>query len=225
MTARRPSTRPATTQPAPATPAAKDQAARAATPAATDLAARAATPAAMNEAARARAADRGPDPATPDGVDRIIEQWRTERPDLDTTAMAVFGRIFRLSRIAGDAVEQAYSRHGIGRPEFDVLATLRRSGEPFQLSPGALAASMMLSTGGTTARLDRLERAGMVVRLPSRTDRRSLQVQLTKKGRDVIDQAVGAGLAEQRRLLAHLPAAKQRQLADLLREALAPREA
>ena len=160
----------------------------------------------------------------PDGVDRIIDQWRLERPDLDTTAMAVFGRIFRLSRLAGDAVEHAYATYGIGRPEFDVLATLRRAGEPFQLSPGALAASMMLSTGGTTARLDRLERAGLIVRLPSPTDRRSVLVQLTKKGRDIIDHAVGAGLAEQRRLLAHLPAGKQKQLADLLREALAPRE-
>ncbi|MEV4709233.1 MarR family transcriptional regulator [Actinoplanes sp. NPDC049316] len=161
--------------------------------------------------------------STTDGVDRIIDQWRAERPDLDTTAMAVFGRIFRLSRLAGDAVEQAYAPYGIGRPEFDVLATLRRAGEPFQLSPGALAASMMLSTGGTTARLDRLERAGLVVRLPSPTDRRSVQVQLTTKGRDVIDQAVGAGLAEQRRLLSHLPPGKQKQLADLLRETLAPR--
>lgn len=160
-------------------------------------------------------------PSTQDGVDRIIEQWQTERPDLDTTAMAVFGRIFRLSRIAGDAVERAYSHSGIGRPEFDVLATLRRAGEPFQLSPGALAASMMLSTGGTTARLDRLEKAGLVVRIPSRTDRRSIQVQLTTKGREVVDQAVGAGLAEQRGLLAHMSADRQRQLGELLREALA----
>ncbi|MFI7599470.1 MarR family winged helix-turn-helix transcriptional regulator [Actinoplanes sp. NPDC049681] len=158
---------------------------------------------------------------TVDGVDRIIEQWRTERPDLDTTAMAVFGRIFRLSRIAGDAVERAYAPSGIGRPEFDVLATLRRAGEPYQLSPGALAASMMLSTGGTTARLDRLEKAGLVVRIPSRTDRRSVLVQLTPKGREVVDGAVGAGLAEQRRLLDHMPADRQRQLGELLREALA----
>jgi DNA-binding MarR family transcriptional regulator len=163
-----------------------------------------------------------PAPSDQDGVDRIIEQWQTERPDLDTAAMAVFGRIFRLSRIAGDAVERAYSHSGIGRPEFDVLATLRRAGAPFQLSPGALAASMMLSTGGTTARLDRLETAGLIVRIPSRTDRRSVLVQLTAKGREAVDQAVGAGLAEQRRLLAHMSADRQRQLGELLREALAP---
>jgi DNA-binding MarR family transcriptional regulator len=162
--------------------------------------------------------------AHPDGVDRITEQWRNERPDLDTTAMAVFGRIFRLSQIAGGEMERVYAGHGIGRPEFDVLATLRRAGEPFQLSPGALAASMMVSTGGTTARIDRLERAGLASRSPSPTDRRAVQVRLTPKGREVVDRAVGAGLAEQQRLLSHLSPAKQRQLAALLREAIAPLE-
>jgi len=155
-----------------------------------------------------------------DGVDRIIAQWARERPDLDTTAMAVFGRVFRLSRMAGDHVERAYADYGIGRPEFDVLATLRRSGEPYQLSPGALADSMMLSSGGTTARLDRLEKAGLVERIPSATDRRSVLVRLTARGREVIDEAVAAGLAEQSRLLAHMPAARVKQLADLLRVAL-----
>jgi DNA-binding MarR family transcriptional regulator len=161
--------------------------------------------------------------AQPDGVDRIIEQWRRERPDLDTTAMAVFGRIFQLARTAGDEVERAYAAYGIRRPEFDVLATLRRAGEPYRLSPGALAESMMLSSGGTTARLDRLEKAGLAKRLPSPTDRRGVLVQLTPKGRDIVDHAVGAGLAEQRRLLSHLTPGKQAQLADLLREALGDR--
>ncbi|MET0418830.1 MAG: MarR family transcriptional regulator [Actinoplanes sp.] len=134
--------------------------------------------------------------------------------------MAVFGRIFRLSRLAGDRMEKAYITFGIGRPEFDVLATLRRAGAPYELSPGALASSMMLSTGGTTARLDRLEKAGLIERLPSPSDRRSVLVRLTGKGFEVVDQAVGAGLAEQQRLLAHLPEDRQRQLAELLREAM-----
>jgi DNA-binding MarR family transcriptional regulator len=155
-----------------------------------------------------------------DGVDRIIAQWARERPDLDTTAMAVFGRIFRLSRMAGDHAERAYADYGIGRAEFDVLATLRRSGAPFQLSPGALAESMMLSSGGTTARLDRLEKAGLVERIPSATDRRSVLVRLTERGREIIDDAVAAGLEEQRRLLSHMAPAKVRQLSDLLRVAL-----
>jgi DNA-binding MarR family transcriptional regulator len=157
-----------------------------------------------------------------DGVDRIIEQWGRERPDLDTTAMAIFGRVFRLARLAGDEMERAYAEHGIGRPEFDVLATLRRAGEPCQLSPGALAASMMLSTGGTTARLDRLEKAGLVQRSPDPQDRRGVLVRLTPRGRQVVDAAVGAGLERQQRLLAHLPAARQKQLGDLLRDVLGP---
>jgi DNA-binding MarR family transcriptional regulator len=160
--------------------------------------------------------------AESDGVDQIIEQWGRERPDLDTTAMAVFGRIYRLARVAGDEVERVYARYGIGRPEFDVLATLRRSGPPYRLSPGALAGSMMLSSGGTTARLDRLERAGLVERSPSPTDRRGVLVRLTDAGREIVDGAVAAGLAEQQRLLSHLPADRARQLSDLLREALGP---
>ena len=157
-----------------------------------------------------------------DGVDWIIEQWAHERPDLETTAMAVFGRIFRLARLAGDEVERSYAVFGIGRAEFDVLATLRRAGEPYELSPGALAASMMLSTGGTTARLDRLEKAGHAARRPSPTDRRGVLVRLTPQGKDVVDRALGAGLAQQQRLLSHLPPATQRELANLLRLVLEP---
>ncbi|MFG1991561.1 MarR family winged helix-turn-helix transcriptional regulator [Actinoplanes sp. NPDC048988] len=158
--------------------------------------------------------------ASRDGVDWIVDQWAHERPDLDTTAMAVFDRIADLSRIAGERVERAYAEFGIGRPEFDVLSTLRRAGDPFQLSPGELAASMMLSTGGTTARLDRLEKAGLIERLPSPSDRRSVLVRLTEAGYEVVERAVGAGLAEQQRLLEELPSEKLQQLDELLREVL-----
>ena len=159
-----------------------------------------------------------------DGVDLIVEQWGRERPDLDTTAMAVFGRIYRLARLAGDEVERAYAAYGIGRPEFDVLATLRRSGAPHQLSPGALSASMMLSSGGTTARLDRLERAGLVRRSPDPGDRRGVLVRLTDAGLALIDEAVAAGLSRQQELLAHLPRDRQAELSALLRDLLAPLE-
>lgn len=160
-----------------------------------------------------------------DAVDAIVEQWARERPELDTTAMAVFGRVYRLSRLGGDQMEQVYAGFGIGRPEFDVLATLRRAGAPYELSPGALAGSMMISSGGTTARLDRLEKAGLVQRGPDPDDRRGVLVRLTPRGRRVVDQAVTAGLSRQQELLAHLPAAKQAQLSALLREVLAPLEA
>lgn len=155
-----------------------------------------------------------------DDIDRILGQWARERPDLDTEAMGVFGRIYRLAKIAGDATERAYARFGIGRAEFDVLATLRRTGDPFQLSPGALAASMMLSSGGTTARLDRLEKAGLVARSPDPNDRRGILVRLTPQGHALADEAVAAGLAEQQRLLAHLPPEQATQLTTLLRDLL-----
>jgi DNA-binding MarR family transcriptional regulator len=158
--------------------------------------------------------------AQPDGVDLILAQWAQERPDLEIEALGVFGRIYRLSRLAEIATERAYAPFGIGRPEFDVLATLRRAGEPYQLSPGALAASMMLSSGGTTARLDRLEKAGLVVRSPDPDDRRGVLVRLTPQGRGIADDAVAAGLAEQQRLLSHLDVAKREQLSALLRELL-----
>ncbi len=161
---------------------------------------------------------------TRDGVDHIVEQWAVERPELDTGAMAVWGRILRLAKIGGDEAAAVYAGFGIGRPEFDVLATLRRHGPPFALSPGALAGSMMMSSGGTTARIDRLEVAGLVRRSPDPQDRRGVVVQLTPAGRRLVDGAVAAGLERQQQLLGHLSADQLRQLSALLREVLAPLE-
>ncbi|MFF4348612.1 MarR family winged helix-turn-helix transcriptional regulator [Streptomyces sp. NPDC001530] len=156
-----------------------------------------------------------------DPVDAIIEQWATVRPDLDTAAMEVFGRIYRLSRAMGDRTEKAYARYGISRGEFDVLATLRRSDAPYTLSPRQLSATLMLTTGGMTGRLDKLERAGLLRRSPDPHDRRGLQVTLTDEGLRLIDEAVGAGLAIQTETLSALDEERAAQLADLLRELLA----
>ncbi|MFF1744690.1 MarR family winged helix-turn-helix transcriptional regulator [Streptomyces mirabilis] len=155
-----------------------------------------------------------------DPVDAIIEQWATVRPDLDTAAMEVFGRVFRLARTMGDRMEKAYAPYGISRGEFDVLATLRRSDAPYTLSPRQLSATLMLTTGGMTGRLDKLERAGLLRRSPDPHDRRGLQVTLTDKGLRLIDEAVGAGLAVQTEALAHLDEERADQLASLLRELL-----
>ncbi|KUO22044.1 MarR family winged helix-turn-helix transcriptional regulator [Streptomyces dysideae] len=156
-----------------------------------------------------------------DSVDAIIDQWAAVRPDLDTAAMEVFGRIYRLARVMGDRTEKAYSRFGISRGEFDVLATLRRAGEPYTLSPRQLSATLMLTTGGMTGRLDKLERAGLLRRSPDPHDRRGLQVTLTEPGLTVVDEAVGAGLASQTEVLSTLDDEQASQLADLLRELLA----
>ncbi|WP_406727524.1 MarR family transcriptional regulator [Streptomyces sp. GD-15H] len=155
-----------------------------------------------------------------DPVDAIIEQWARERPDLDTAAMEVFGRVHRLSRAMGDRMDRAYAKYGISRGEFDVLATLRRSGEPYALSPRQLSATLMLTTGGMTGRLDKLERAGLLRRSPDPHDRRGLQVTLTEQGLRLVDEAVGAGLALQTEALSALDGDRAEQLADLLRELL-----
>ncbi|QNP72691.1 MarR family transcriptional regulator [Streptomyces roseirectus] len=156
-----------------------------------------------------------------DPVDAIVDQWATTRPDLDTAAMEVFGRISRIARAMGDRAERAYAPFGISRGEFDVLATLRRSGEPYSLSPRELSSTLMLTTGGMTGRLDKLERAGLLRRSPDPTDRRALRVTLTGDGLQVVDQAVAAGLAVQQGVIATLDTEKVGQLADLLRELMA----
>ncbi|MEU5344947.1 MULTISPECIES: MarR family transcriptional regulator [unclassified Streptomyces] len=155
-----------------------------------------------------------------DPVDAIIDQWAAVRPDLDTAAMEVFGRVFRLSRAMGDRMEKTYARLGISRGEFDVLATLRRSGDPYTLSPRQLSATLMLTTGGMTGRLDKLERAGLLRRSPDPHDRRALQVTLTDKGLTLVDEAVGAGLTVQTEALSSLDEGQAGQLADLLRQLL-----
>ena len=155
-----------------------------------------------------------------DPVDAIIEQWAGVRPDLDTAGMEVFGRVFRLARAMGDRMEKAYARYGISRGEFDVLATLRRSGEPYTLSPRQLSGALMLTTGGMTGRLDKLERAGLLRRSPDPHDRRGLQVTLTEEGLRLIDEAVGTGLTEQAQALSALDGERAAQLSDLLRELL-----
>ncbi|MFJ3820215.1 MarR family winged helix-turn-helix transcriptional regulator [Streptomyces nodosus] len=156
-----------------------------------------------------------------DPVDAIIGQWAVERPELDTAAMEIFGRISRITRTMGDRMEKAYARFGISRGEFDVLATLRRSGEPYALSPRRLSATLMITTGGMTGRLDRLERAGLLRRSPDPHDRRGLRVTLTDKGFRLVDEALGAGLSLQTEALGALDPRQAGQLADLLRRLLA----
>ncbi|MEU3501539.1 MarR family transcriptional regulator [Streptomyces hundungensis] len=157
-----------------------------------------------------------------DAVDAITAQWAAVRPDLETLPMAVFGRIYRIARAMGDRMEKEYARFGIGRGEFDVIATLRRSGEPYTLSPRQLSATLMLTTGGMTGRLDKLERAGLLARSPDPTDRRGLRVTLTERGLRLVDESAAAGLAVQAEVLrAGLTEPESAQLSTLLRKLLA----
>ncbi|MFE5947315.1 MarR family winged helix-turn-helix transcriptional regulator [Streptomyces sp. NPDC056480] len=163
----------------------------------------------------------GPGPAH-DAVDAITDQWAAVRPDLDTVPMAVFGRIYRLANAMRGKVDKAYAPYGLALGEFDVLATLRRSGEPYTLSPRELTATLMITTGGMTGRLDKLEKAGLVTRSPDPHDRRGLRVTLTEHGRELVDRSVTAGLAQQREALeSALGEEEAAQLAGLLRKLLA----
>ena len=153
-----------------------------------------------------------------DGVDTILEQWRRERPDLDPSPIGVIGRISRLARELEVRLERVYREHGLESGWHDVLATLRRNGPPYRLRPTEFVDQLMLTSSGTTKRLDRLEQAGLVTREPDPADRRGTLITLTPKGLELIDSVTEAHLDNERRLLAGLTEAEQRRLADLLRK-------
>ncbi|RJL22050.1 MarR family winged helix-turn-helix transcriptional regulator [Bailinhaonella thermotolerans] len=157
-------------------------------------------------------------PSHADAVDRIVGQWRRERPDLDPSPMHVVGRISRLHWELDERLSRVFERYGLGRGEFDVLATLRRSGPPFELSAGDLRGSTMVTSGAVTKRVDRLERAGLVDRRAAEDDARGRVIRLTERGRELIDEVVGHHVRNEERLLAGLTEDERATLADLLRK-------
>lgn len=161
----------------------------------------------------------------PDAVDHILAQWARERPDLDVTPMGLIGRLGRLRAHLTRAHETAFQRHGLNGASFDLLATLRRSGPPFRLSPSDLLDTMMITSGTMTNRIDQLEKQGLVERLPHPDDRRALLVALTVKGRDVIDAAVTDHVENQHRLVETLTPPERAALDALLRRYLTAFEA
>jgi DNA-binding MarR family transcriptional regulator len=152
----------------------------------------------------------------PDHVSTILDQWRSQRPDLDVSPVAVFGRISRIERHKSTALRELYKRHDCDAGEYDVLAALRRTGPPHRLTPTELARTVLVNSATMTERLTRLEQRGLIRRTRSDRDRRSVSVGLTDRGRDLIDGAVEDLLAIESRLLAGLTAADQRSLARLL---------
>lgn len=159
-------------------------------------------------------------PLDRDYVDLILEQWARERPDLDATPMGMIARVWRLARLSEAATEEVFAQHGLSRGGFDVLAALRRSGPPYELSPTDLYNSLLISSGAMTNRIDRLEQTGLVERIPDAADRRGIKVLLTTKGRKVIDEALRNHLENERRMLSVLTPAEQWILPDLLRRLL-----
>lgn len=155
-----------------------------------------------------------------DHVDKILAQWNRERPDLDVSAMGLLGRLARLRAHHAREVDKVFAEHGLTSASFDVLAALRRSGPPFQLSPGDLLATTMVTSGTMTNRIDQLERAGLVERLDNPEDRRGVIIALTAEGLKRVDTAVTAHVANQHRLLQSLEADDRQALDQLLKKLL-----
>jgi DNA-binding MarR family transcriptional regulator len=155
-----------------------------------------------------------------DSIDHIRAQWKIARPELDTRPMQIIGRILRIQFIAGIGIRRVLEQHGIDWGGFDVLATLRRSGAPYRMTPTGLYRELVLTSGAMTNRLDVLERAGLVERQPDPNDRRGTLIELTKKGRALLDRAMEAHLQGEAQLVAHLSKDEQKCLADLLRKLL-----
>jgi DNA-binding MarR family transcriptional regulator len=159
-----------------------------------------------------------------DEVDRLVEAWRRERPDLDLRPMEVLSRISRLGHHLDRARREAFAEHALEPWEFDVLAALRRAGAPYQLSPGRLLKETLVTSGTMTNRVDRLAARGLVRRTPDPHDRRGVLVGLTVAGRVTVDGALDGLLAREQALLAGLDAAEQSTLARLLRTLMLPFE-
>lgn len=152
-----------------------------------------------------------------DRAAQAVEQWNRERPDLDVSSMLLLGRLGEAALvIARERLNPLFADYGMQPGEFDVLATLRRSGVPYALTPTALYDATMMSSGGMTNRIDRLQQAGWVERRPNPEDGRGTLVALTKAGFALIDKAVSAHVENQRAVLSVLTDAEQRQLAKLL---------
>lgn len=152
-----------------------------------------------------------------DDVTRFRGQWARELPDLDTGGMDILGRARRIVLKSRPPIEAVFARHGIDAGEFDVLSTLRRSGPPYALRPTELYKGLMISSGGLTARLGKLEKAGLITRPPSPDDARSTLVQLTAAGLSKVEVAFREDMALESRMIQGLSPQQKAQLTDLLK--------
>ena len=155
-----------------------------------------------------------------DHVDKILAQWNHTRPDLDVEPMGLLGRLNRVSLHASRATSKTFARYGLNKASFDVLATLRRSGAPYQLSPSDLLATMMVTSGTMTNRIDQLEKAGLVARIPNPEDGRGFIISLTQLGFEKIDAAVSEHVETLIQLTSDLSADERKVLNALLKKFL-----
>jgi DNA-binding MarR family transcriptional regulator len=154
-----------------------------------------------------------------DSVDRIVSQWQAVRPDLDSSPIEVIGRVSRLSRLIDRRLAENFARFDLENWMYDVLATLRRGGAPYELSAGELVGQSMVTTGAITNRIDRLAARGLVERVGA-ADRRKVIVRLTPAGLALVDEVAVAHMATEAEILADLSVRQRRELAALLRTAL-----
>lgn len=163
----------------------------------------------------------GTAPAASDPVEAIAAAWRRERPGTPVGSIGVLTRIRRLAKLFDDDRRRTLARLGVDSATLDLLATLRRAGSPYQLSPGALAARTLVSAGAISQRVARAQRAGLVDRVPTGGDGRGVLVTLTPAGHALVEETVDRLLAHEETLLAPLTTDQRGQLADLLRILLA----
>ena len=152
-----------------------------------------------------------------DEVDRIIADWSSARPDLDLAPLAIFSRLWRVTKHLDRARSHAFERSGLTSWEFDVLAVLRRGGEPFRQSPKVLVQQTMVSSGTMTNRIDRLVERGLVIRLTDPNDGRGVLVEMTPNGLTLVDAAMTRLSDAEERMLGGMPRAERERLQVLLR--------
>lgn len=156
-----------------------------------------------------------------DAVDQIMEQWRNARPDIDCSPMENIGRLRRCSDLLQRELEATFSTFGMTAWEFDVLATLRRSSATYCMTPTDLFSRLMVTSGTMTHRLQKLEASGWILRLQNSEDARSMLVQLSASGKELIDRAVVAHVENERRIMSGLNAGELKRLNEGLRAMLA----
>ena len=152
-----------------------------------------------------------------DIVDQLLDQWTIERPKSDVSALGVVVRIQMLAKSLHRQTTIALKKHGLKHWEYDVLSVLRRQGTPFEMAATEIARAAMLSSGAMTTRIDGLESRGLVRRRRSRTDRRSVSVRLTTKGKKSIDLAIETRMEDARKVLTNIQGSSRKKLADSLR--------
>ncbi|MGD7003431.1 MarR family winged helix-turn-helix transcriptional regulator [Corynebacterium halotolerans] len=153
-----------------------------------------------------------------DYVDDLIAQWKAEKPELDTSALHIFGRLHRLYLMYNHAISDTFEQYGINAAGFDVLSTLKRSGGDYTLTPTQLAEFSLVTSGGISLRLNRLEDAGLVERIREKSDRRSVHVRLTQAGQDLVSEVAEVHFAREKEMMAGLSPEEAEELTELLRK-------